>query len=311
MSELKSLIQKTDSSHFDDQLKVWLASYGSNAGVDDFDEFEKNIHLYTKHRTSLSERDSSATAATEEQLRILKKHAMIASGAYCVATIPTWSCTRCKQAVSDGKIVKTFKTPLTDTNGFVMTSVNDKTIYLSFRGSISSRNWMTNFNYRLTSFSGVPGAKVHSGFYNALKDSSKTYLPVVKSLLSSNPQYKIVVTGHSLGGALALLAGVDLLASESNITSDNLMIVTYGGPRVGNRKFAEFVEKSNVPVLRSVNQLDPIPQAPPRVSGFVHAGVEAWRRSTNSVVVCNSRIESTSCSNTVAAIANNMADHLR
>ena len=143
MSELKSLIQKTDASHFDDQLKIWLASYGSNAGIDDFDEFTKNIHLYTKHRASLYERDSSVTAATGEQLRILKKHAMIASGAYCVATIPTWSCTRCKQAVSDGKIVKTFKTPLTDTNGFVMTSANDKTIYLSFRGSISSRNWMT------------------------------------------------------------------------------------------------------------------------------------------------------------------------
>ncbi|KAI8357815.1 Alpha/Beta hydrolase protein [Blakeslea trispora] len=317
MNKLKSLIQQNNGSQsgldidMSAQLKSWFSSYGSLSGFKDFDQFEDLVEQYASPDASLPRRDSTVSAATQEQLRVLKKHAMIASGAYCIARIPTWSCTLCRQAVSDGKIVKVFKTPLTDTNGFVMTSAADQTIYLSFRGSVSSQNWVTNFNYRFTSFDNVKGARAHSGFYSAVKDSSRTYLPVIKSLLDANPKYKVVVTGHSLGGALALLAGIDLLGKESRITSSNLKIYTYGGPRVGDSNFVDYVAKSNVPVLRSVNGLDPIPQAPPRVNGYVHAGVEAWRRSTGAVVVCNTQSESNLCSNTVAAIANNIADHLR
>ncbi|KAI8387506.1 lipase precursor [Blakeslea trispora] len=262
-------------------------------------------------QAGLTKRASDVITANSEQISTFTKYAGVASGAYCVSYMPTWSCSQCRKSVSDGKIVKTFRTPMTDTNGFVMTSAADKTIYLVFRGSISAQNWMTDFQAMPVPYSAASGASVHSGFQSAIKDSVGTYFPIVKAQLDANPDYKILVTGHSLGGALALLGGMDLTQRDSRINSSNLSIFTYGGPRVGNKAFAEYVVKSKVPVFRSVNKMDPIPQTPPTLSGYVHPGVESWKKLTGSVQICNTQLESPQCSVSTAAAANNMMDHLQ
>jgi triacylglycerol lipase len=50
--------------------------------------------------------------------------------------------------------------------------------------------------------------------------------------LDKYPTAEIFVTGHSLGGALAVLAAVDI---KHNISPESEVILyTYGQPRVGN-----------------------------------------------------------------------------
>lgn len=45
---------------------------------------------------------------------------------------------------------------------------------------------------------------------------------------------RLVITGHSLGGALATLAAVGLVKNcGACVRSDNLTVMTYGSPRVG------------------------------------------------------------------------------
>jgi predicted lipase len=48
----------------------------------------------------------------------------------------------------------------------------------------------------------------------------------------------VVTTGHSLGGAMAHLTGMFLAVAGFNVS-----LQTFGAPRVGNAKFAEFSKK--------------------------------------------------------------------
>jgi predicted lipase len=83
------------------------------------------------------------------------------------------------------------------------------------------------------------------------------------------------VTGHSLGGALAVFAAVDIKANIK--TAGKVTLYTYGQPRVGNEVFSDFIfsllDKSYV---RVTHYDDTVAHVPPRISGFKHAGNELW-----------------------------------
>lgn len=52
------------------------------------------------------------------------------------------------------------------------------------------------------------------------------------------PQYKIWITGHSLGGAMASIAASDLV-HYAKVDSKRIHLVTFGQPRTGDKLFAE------------------------------------------------------------------------
>ncbi|KAL2457384.1 alpha/beta-hydrolase superfamily protein [Forsythia ovata] len=65
----------------------------------------------------------------------------------------------------------------------------------------------------------------------------------LKSLLQEHKNAKFVVTGHSLGGALAILfPTVLVLHEEEDVMQRLLGVYTYGQPRVGNRQLGRFME---------------------------------------------------------------------
>ena len=86
-----------------------------------------------------------------------------------------------------------------------------------------------------------------------------------------------------MGGAQALLAGMDLYQRISSVSKNNLSIYTVGCPRVGNPAFAYYVDSTGIPISRSVHNRDIVPHVPPQSFGYLHPGVEAWDRSTGSV----------------------------
>ncbi|KAF7813954.1 Lipase, class 3 [Senna tora] len=78
------------------------------------------------------------------------------------------------------------------------------------------------------------------------KDERTAYYTVrgkLKSLLNQHKNAKFVVTGHSLGGALAILFPTVLVLHEEMEIMERLMgVYTYGQPRIGNRQLGSFME---------------------------------------------------------------------
>nr|AAZ66864.1 lipase lipRs [Rhizopus stolonifer] len=256
--------------------------------------------------------DSSVVAATAAQVQELTKYAGVAATAYCRSVVPgnKWDCKQCLKWVPDGKIITTFTSILSDTNGYVLRSDKQKTIYLVFRGTNSFRSAITDIVFNFSNYKPVSGAKVHTGFLSSYEQVVNDYFPVIQAQLTANPSYQVIVTGHSLGGAQALLAGMDLYQREKRLSPKNLSIFTIGGPRVENPTFAYYVESTGIPFHRTVHKRDIVPHVPPQAMGFLHPGVESWIKSGDSnVQICNSQIETKACSNSIVPFTS-IADHL-
>lgn len=102
----------------------------------------------------------------------------------------------------------------------------------------------------------------------------------LKSLLKEHKNAKFIVTGHSLGGALAILfPTVLLLHEEEELMQKLLGIYTFGQPRVGNEQLGRYVEaRVNHPVpkyFRVVYCNDLVPRLPYDDATFLykHFGV--------------------------------------
>lgn len=96
--------------------------------------------------------------------------------------------------------------------------------------------------------------KVHSGFLNG-------FLAVKRQLdrqLEQMPNLPVLVTGHSLGGALSVIA-----AAEWHGVWPVEAVYTFGQPAVGKAGFAAFIEKSYENYFRIVNDDDVVPRVPP------------------------------------------------
>jgi hypothetical protein len=102
------------------------------------------------------------------------------------------------------------------------------------------------------------GARYHQGFVNALADIWDPVYTATSAALKENER-PLWITGHSLGGALALLAGWMFLRRTINVHQ----IYTYGGPMIGNEEVAKaFNRELGGKIFRYVNTLDPVPQLP-------------------------------------------------
>jgi triacylglycerol lipase len=117
------------------------------------------------------------------------------------------------------------------------------------------------------------GARFHQGFVRAIGDIWEPFLEAIEAERKKSER-PIWVTGHSLGGALALLAAWLLRRKFIPVHQ----VYTFGGPMIGNdevvQAFArEFPEK----IFRYVNRPDPVPKLPTIsliANHYMHCGAE-------------------------------------
>jgi hypothetical protein len=115
---------------------------------------------------------------------------------------------------------------------------------------------------------------VHSGFYGAWTEIRTAVLTGVSSALAANPGYTVATTGHSLGGALAIIAGAYLRQQNAGNVVD---VYSYGSPRVGNEAFATFATNQAGGSNYRVTHLDdPVPRLPGLFLGYRHTSPEYW-----------------------------------
>lgn len=165
------------------------------------------------------------------------------------------------------------ETTKTDTECAILTDFDTKTVYVIFRGSESNTDWITNFNFgqeKVYPYEGESssGAEIHKGFAAAYF-SVRT--EILRYFQRSSPQ-KVIVTGHSLGGALATLCAVDL---QYNFTVQfAIALYTFGAPRVGNTGFRESFNRRVPDSSRYVHGMDIVAALPRPWQGYRHVDQE-------------------------------------
>lgn len=87
--------------------------------------------------------------------------------------------------------------------------------------------------------------------------------------LCAHPSEKLYLTGHSLGGAAAILAAARL--SDLGVSPDQLIVTTFGAPAVGNEDFVRTYQ-DRFTLRRVVMRGDPVKDALPSPLGFHHFG---------------------------------------
>ncbi|KAL9234022.1 hypothetical protein vseg_008943 [Gypsophila vaccaria] len=173
-----------------------------------------------------------------------------------------------------------------------ITQDQDLTV-ISFRGTapFDADDWCTDFSISWYGLTGV--GRVHGGFIKALGlqitdnlvlkelDSTQegnntmattqyayyTIKNVIRQISRENKHAKFIVTGHSLGAALAILfASVLILHDEKELLEKLDGVYTFGQPRVGDEQFGKFMVKklkaNNVKYCRYVYCNDMVPRLP-------------------------------------------------
>jgi len=113
------------------------------------------------------------------------------------------------------------------------------------------------------------GTRVHTGFFQAYWPIRDRLFATVVSLLKKKPR-PVYVTGHSLGGALALMATAELANHDEAFVRDSIAACyTFGCPRAGDSSFDQYVK---VPLYRVTNGIDIVPAVPPALLGYRHVG---------------------------------------
>jgi Lipase (class 3) len=143
-----------------------------------------------------------------------------------------------------------FCNKITRTRGFL--GVSDTHAVLVFRGSdpVTLPTWLTDVVVRLVQRDEYEG-RVHLGFSSVLK---RTWGKVEK-VLQEVQDKPLFLTGHSMGGALAVLTACRL-AKRGCLP---VATYTFGSPRIGDPTFCAGYQ---LPTYRVVNRLDLVPEMP-------------------------------------------------
>ncbi|KAH7417606.1 lipase [Cadophora sp. MPI-SDFR-AT-0126] len=159
--------------------------------------------------------------------------------------------------------------------GYVGIDSANKAIVISYKGSKTFANFVADLLVPKGSCSDlISGCKAHQGFLYAWGDVKTNTMAAVKSAKAAYPSYSIILTGHSLGGAVATIAAAYL--RKAGYACD---IYSYGSPRVGNEAFVNFVDGQAGVHYRVTHTDDPIPRYPGRILGFYHTSPEFWLSS--------------------------------
>lgn len=161
-----------------------------------------------------------------------------------------------------------------DSQGMILEDAEK--IILAFRGTEPSRlqDWLTDLDlFQIKRLNG----RVHQGFYNAFDNlwasklriwndnkeiEKKTDLKdILEDLLTENKR-PIWVTGHSLGGAMAVLGAAACGLELQEKFKPDINLYTYGQPRVGDKDFNNSLLNNITTMFRIVNNNDIVARIP-------------------------------------------------
>jgi hypothetical protein len=150
-------------------------------------------------------------------------------------------------------------------------------VYVCFKGSSSLKDFRRDLNVSKIALKDIPElasapGTVHKGFYNHLRVEIADILKVVAKLAGDDSVDRVVVLGHSLGGAMASLCS--LMVAHGKTVEKPVHCVTFGAPMLfsddARNYFNGFLDSGVLTLDRVTANLDPITSVPK--PSFNHPG---------------------------------------
>ncbi|XP_059436502.1 phospholipase A1-Igamma1, chloroplastic-like [Corylus avellana] len=151
--------------------------------------------------------------------------------------------------------------------------IGRRDIVVAWRGTVAPSEWYEDMQRKLETF-GKRDAKVEHGFHSlytsknestrynktsASEQVMKEVTRLVELYRKKGEQVSLTITGHSLGGALALLNAHEAASTMPNLP---VSVISFGAPRVGNVAFRDELQQLGVKTLRVVVKQDMVPRMP-------------------------------------------------
>lgn len=149
--------------------------------------------------------------------------------------------------------------------GLIYKSEEKNSIIVAFRGSKSWQDWVNDFRFTSTglyreNYVDEAGLLVETGFYTAYETARDEIIGILDDMNIENST-TLYITGHSLGGASAVLFALDYVYNGYH-PAQMVYLNTFAAPRVGNETFVSVFNDWIPNSLRVVNQPDAVPELP-------------------------------------------------
>ncbi|KAJ5585311.1 uncharacterized protein N7459_005111 [Penicillium hispanicum] len=210
---------------------------------------------------------NETSPVSSELFKSLEELSRLVDVSYCVGTTGVQEPFECLSHCAefpDLELATTWNTGvlMSDSCGYIALSHSPsaKRIIVAFRGTYSITNTIIDLsaypqayvpytgdeddkdrsNGTQPGFSALrcENCTVHAGFMTSWINTRPTVLPHVSAARGQYPDYEVTLVGHSLGGAVAALAGL-----EMRLKGWNPVVTTFGEPIVGNDAFAKFIDE--------------------------------------------------------------------
>jgi hypothetical protein len=143
----------------------------------------------------------------------------------------------------------------------IATTMSDGTAFVAFRGTQPGNLKDLVEDARSNPVKFEPGGRVHAGFLDAYQSIAQP----IADWLAATDHRRLVLTGHSLGAAMATVAAA---------TRPDARLVTFGSPLVGDAGFARLFAGNDI--RRYVDCADLVTSVPPGLLGYVHVASEIY-----------------------------------
>ena len=245
--EKQNQLLSSNSSNFQHDYSdqaAWLMAVFSELSYQDFIPF-------FQHRLAEPNRAKSCHTKSSKQRKNNSKQTCMLSPS--IMNLRFALCRESMNIVECSTVIQVFETKL---GADAILAETPFSYVLAFRGTEFFSLSDLKTNIKATLIRNGSSGRVHKGFFRAYQSIENSLIEALSRLRESK---MLIITGHSLGGALATIT-VKELESKYNIAA----CYTFGAPRVGNQAWCSEIKTK---IYRVVNAADPVTMLPPNGIG--------------------------------------------
>ncbi|KDR80354.1 hypothetical protein GALMADRAFT_223234 [Galerina marginata CBS 339.88] len=187
-------------------------------------------------------------------------------------------------ALSDAILVDSFRGSFADLPVYVVYRPSAGQLLVSVSGTSSMKHALQDLRVLRRPHPSGRGS-VHTGFWELYQGIKPQVLTAILKGIAIHSPLELILTGHSMGGSIAYLLCIDLLASDDFPPNIRLKIAVFGSPRTGDASLVEYFRDLVASFRKKEGEIpfkeysvkgynDGVPALPPARFGYRHFCLE-------------------------------------